>query len=472
MKPITIDEIVKATNGRLLFGDPDAKVTGVVHDSRQAKEGDLFVPIIGAKVDAHCYIPDVLAAGATCVLSSEENIEEGKGACVLVEDTIKALQMLAGWYRDQFDIPVVGVTGSVGKTSTKEMIGTVLSKKYNTLITYKNLNSQIGLPLMVFHIEEDTEVAVLEMGVSLFDEMDALVEVAKPSSAVITNIGLAHIGNFKTRENICAQKGRIIKEFGDDGRIFACANGDLYDLIRTNLPYDCCKGECRVSFYGIKDDIKTDMSQISSYASDIRVENGREKFTYHHGDEQIDVSLAVMGDHNVTNAVVAIAVGRMLGVSLEDAAKAVGEYEPLSMRGEIHHTKGMHIIDDTYNASPDSIRSNLRALFSHEGNGRRIAVLGDVLELGEMSAELHKSIGAYIVNEAKAGRRLDAVYCVGKESKEIIRFLQANSDIECYGYDDNFSLIKALKNDLKEEDWVIMKASRGMHLDDVVKAVI
>ena len=472
MKPITIDEIVKATNGRLLFGDPNAKVTGVVHDSRQAKEGDLFVPIIGAKVDAHCYIPDVLAAGATCVLSSEENIKEGKGACVLVEDTIKALQMLAGWYRDQFDIPVVGVTGSVGKTSTKEMIGTVLSKKYNTLITYKNLNSQIGLPLMVFHIEEDTEVAVLEMGVSLFDEMDALVEIAKPSSAVITNIGLAHIGNFKTRENICAQKGRIIKEFGDDGRIFACANGDLYDLIRTNLPYDCCKGECRVSFYGIKDDIKTDMSQISSFASDIRVENGQEKFTYHHGDEQIDVSLAVMGDHNVTNAVVAIAVGRMLGVSLEDAVEAVGEYKPLSMRGEIHHTKGMHIIDDTYNASPDSIRSNLRALFSHEGNGRRIAVLGDVLELGDMSAELHKSIGAYIVSEAKAGRRLDAVYCVGKESKEIIKFLQANSDIECYGYDDNFSLIKALKNDLKEDDWVIMKASRGMHLDDVVKAVI
>ncbi|MCR4605032.1 MAG: UDP-N-acetylmuramoyl-tripeptide--D-alanyl-D-alanine ligase [Eubacterium sp.] len=472
MKPITIEEVVKATGGKLLFGDPKAEITGVDHDSRKIKEGFLFVPIIGAKVDAHVYIPDVFDAGATCVLSSDDSIKSDKGACVLVDDTVKALQDLAAWYRSQFDIPVIGVTGSVGKTSTKEMIGEVLSKKYKTLITYKNLNSQIGLPLMMFYLEDDVEVAVFEMGVSLFDEMDSLVDIARPSAAVITNIGVAHIGNFKTRENICSEKGRIIREFDEKGRVFACANGDLYDLIRTNLPYDCCKGDCRVSFYGIESDIKTDLAQISSYASDVRVENGEEKFTYHHGDESCEVSLGVMGEHNVTNAVVAIAVGRMLDVSLEDAADAVHNYMPLSMRGEIHHKNGYHIIDDTYNASPASIRSTLRALFSHEGNGRRIAVLGDVLELGDMSEELHKSIGAYIVNEAKQNRKLDAVYCVGNESKAIVNFLKANSDIESKSFSDNFGLIKALKADLKEDDWVLLKASRGMHLDDVVKAIV
>ena len=472
MRTISVSDVVEATGGELLWGDENAKISGVHYDSREIGEGDLFVPIIGAKVDAHKFIPDVLEVGASCVLSSEPDISGDKGACVYVDDTVEALQDLAAWYRRGFDIPIIGVTGSVGKTSTKEMIGAVLEKKYKTLITYKNLNSQIGLPIMIFNIDDDVEMVVLEMGISMPGEMDRLVEMAAPESAVMTNIGVSHIGNLGSRENICAEKGKIIRNFGENGRLFACANADLYDLIRTNLPYDDCKGECRVSYYGLQDEFEGDINQLSYYASDIETGGDGLKFTYHHPDGEKEVHLSVMGEHNVTNAVAALSVGLQYGVDIDDAAEAVAQYKPLSMRGEVRERNGIHIIDDTYNASPDSIRSNLRALFSYQGDTRHIAVLGDVLELGDKSEELHKSIGAYIESEADKGRRLDALYCIGNESKAIVNFVKDNTDIPVRGCDDSFELIQALKNDLKAGDRVLFKASRGMHLDEVVEALI
>ena len=474
MKPITVKEACEAMNGTLAWGDPSGVITGVHTDSREIGTGDLFVPIIGARVDAHDFIPDVLSRGAACVVSSEHTPDPGgaTGACIYVDDTLEALQKLAAWYRRQFDIPVIGVTGSVGKTSTKEMIGAVLEKKYRTLITYKNMNSQVGLPLMVFHIEEDTEMVVFEMGVSMPGEMNRLVDIACPSAAVMTNIGTSHIGNMGSRENICAEKGRIIRDFGEDGKLFACGNGDLYDMVRKNIPYDCCDGHCGTFFYGIKSDFSGEEGSLTYYADDIRAQDGGEQFTFFYPEGSTEVKLSVMGDHNVSNAVVALAVGLTYRVPLEDAVEAVKEYSPLDMRGVIRDCNGAHLIDDTYNASPDSIRSNLRALFSHPGDGRRIAVLGDVLELGDRSEELHRSIGAYIRSEAKAGRRLDQLFTVGNESKCITDFVNSNTDIPAKSCEDNFELIRAVKETMQKDDWILFKGSRGMHLDEVVEAVL
>ncbi|MBO6108711.1 MAG: UDP-N-acetylmuramoyl-tripeptide--D-alanyl-D-alanine ligase [Eubacterium sp.] len=468
MKPVSISKVCEAVRGSLLWGDPEALVSGVHTDSREIGEGDLFIPIIGARVDAHEYIPDVIEAGAACVISSEDVEESDRGACIRVTDTVEALQALAAWYRAQFDIPLIGITGSVGKTSTKEMVGAVLSKKYNTLITHGNMNSQVGLPLMMFHIEPEHEMAVIEMGISMPDEMDRLVDIASPCMAVMTNIGVSHIGNLGSRENICREKGRIIREFGEDGRLFACGDGDLYDLIRKNVPFDICKGECPVSFYGISQEFTGENGGLSYYADDIRALDEGESFTFHYPGGETSASLAVMGEHNIENAVAALAVGTVFGVDIGDAVDAIRQYRPLDMRGVIIKKNGINYIDDTYNASPDSIRSNLRALFSHPGDGRRIAVLGDVLELGDRSRDLHKSIGAFIESEAANGRRLSALYTVGNESEAITDYVSENTDIPTCRCRDNYELINRLRSELQQDDWVLFKGSRGMHLDEVV----
>lgn len=472
MKPITVGQIALATGGSLVWGDEGNEVTDVEIDSRKVKPGDLFVPIIGANVDAHTFIPDVLEMGAGCVLSSDPAVTGQVGACVLVEDTVAALQKLAAWYRSQFSIPVIGVTGSVGKTSTKEMIGAVLEKKFNTLVTYKNLNSQVGLPLMAFKLEDSTEIAVFEMGISMPGEMDRLVDIAAPDVAVLTNIGVSHIGNLGSREGICREKGRIIRKFGEDGKLFACADHDLYEMVRKNIPFECCEGNCHLQFYGIRDSFSGDDAQLTYAAEDIHISDDGAGFTFVTKDKRIPVQLSVMGEHNVANAVVAIAIGLNFGVSPEHAAEAVGTYKPLDMRGVIREAGGAYIIDDTYNASPDSIRSNLKALFMHPGNGRRIAVLGDVLELGEQSAELHRSIGAFIENEAEEGRRLDGLFTVGKETETTAEFVRENTDIPVSVCKDNFELIHSLKSEIRKEDWILIKGSRGMHLDEVAQALI
>ena len=475
MESFTVKDICEATGGKLGWGDPAGVCDGgVFTDSRETGKGCVFVAIVGARVDGHDFIPDVLSRGAACVIATEpkDGVDTSVGACVYVEDTLAALQKLAAWYRRRFDIPVIGVTGSVGKTSTKEMIGAVLSKKYKTLITYKNMNSQVGLALMMFHLDSTIEMAVFEMGVSIPGEMDRLVDIAAPSAAVITNIGVSHIGNMGSRENICKEKGRIIRKFGDKGRLFACGNADLYDMITNNLPYDCCDGHCGTFFYGIESDFKEDISKLSFMAKDIYADETGEHFTFVYPSGEAKVRLSVMGEHNVTNSLSALAIGLEYGVDLADAIEAVGEYMPLDMRGVLKSYGGASFIDDTYNASPDSIRSNIRAMFSYPGDKRRIAVLGDVLELGEKSSELHKSIGAFIESEAAAGRRLDALYTVGNESEIIVKYLNEHTDIPAKSCKDNFELINSLAEEIKDGDRVLFKGSRGMHLDEVVEALL
>lgn len=471
MIPIHVKDVVAATGGELLCGSEDVQITSIVTDSREAGEGALFVPIIGERVDAHRFIPDVMKAGAAASFTSDKAIVTERGACVFVEDTLTALQKLAGWYRAQFDIPVVGVTGSVGKTTTKEMISTVLSTKYQVLKTIGNLNSQIGVALMMFHIEKETELAVIEMGMSMPGEMARLVEIARPQTAVLTNVGVSHIGNLGSREKIAFEKGHIVKYVGtsfsngtEKGKMYVCGNGDLPALAKENIPYDCCVSDCETYLYGTEEGC-----QIT--ADEIRVTGSGQSFMYH-GNEDFEVQLAVMGAHNVNNAVIALALGEQFGVDKEAAVQALAAYRPFSMRGERKDCHGYHVIDDTYNASPDSINSNIDALFDYGEEGNKIAVLGDVLELGEQMETLHRGIGDFILTEAAKGKRLSSVITVGEGAGFIARQVAEHSDIPVHMCADNDEAAALVRELAQPGDWILVKGSRGMHMDEVVKKVV
>lgn len=481
MVSICVKDVVQAANGRLVCGDADAVITDVVTDSRQAGPGSLFVPIVGERVDAHRFIPDVMSAGAVASFTSEQagtSAEmSGNGALIYVEDTLEGLQKLACWYREQFDIPVIGVTGSVGKTTTKEMIGAVLGTKYRVLKTIGNLNSQIGLALMMFHIDETTELAVFEMGISLPGEMARLVEIAKPQTAVVTNIGVSHIGNLGSREAITFEKGHIVKYVGSEygrehhrGRLYVCGNGDLQQLSRENIPYSemIQKKEdsqaAETTYYGMEEGC-----QIT--ATDIRTTEQGQCFCYH-GKTDCEVSLSVMGVHNVCNAIIAMALGEQFGVEPEKAAEALNAYRPFSMRGERKDCHGYHVIDDTYNASPDSITSNIDALFDYGETGRKIAVLGDVLELGDRTESLHRGIGDFILEEAAGNKTLSYVITVGEGAGYIAKQVEAHSDIPTRQFAHTEEAAEFVKQLAKPGDWILVKGSRGMHMDEVVKKVV
>lgn len=461
MKPITVAQIAKAVGGTLIFGTEEAQVSDVIIDSRQAHEGALFVPIIGERVDAHRFIPDVMAAGASCTFTSKKDVTCEKGAGIYVEDTLDALQKLAAWYRRMFEIPVVGITGSVGKTTTKEMISAVLEKKFSTVKTIGNLNSQIGVSLMMFHLEESTQMAVIEMGISMPGEMDRLVEIARPTTAVLTNVGVSHIGNLGSRENICREKTKIIKNIPDQGTLYVCGNGDLEEMSKNCIPYEINPHDIATRYYGMN-------PSFAYYASDLTVSDGKQNFVFHCPEGEWPVELRVMGEHNVNNAVIAMAIGLQYGVDPEQAAEALREYEPIAMRGVIKKAHGVSVIDDTYNASPDSINSNIHAMFSY-GEGRKIAVLADVLELGERSEKLHEGIGRYIAEEASKGNTLSVVVSVGDESRFITDYVSEHTPIEAHHFEEKTSAIAFLKDILKPGDWVLVKGSRGMHMDEVVE---
>lgn len=460
MVPILVKDVLEATGGILLCGDKDAVITDVVTDSRQAKEGTLFVPIIGERVDAHRFIPSVMQAGAAASFTSDKDRVSGPGACIYVEDTLAALQKLAGWYRRRFDIPVIGVTGSVGKTTTKEMIGAVLSTKYHVLKTEGNLNSQIGVALMMFRLDDSVELAVFEMGMSMPGEMARLVEIARPGTAVLTNIGVSHIGNLGSRENIAFEKGHIAKYAN---RIYVCGNGDLQELTAANIPYDQCVRPCETVFYGTGEGCRIT-------ASEIQVTGEGQRFLYH-GRGECEVSLAVMGGHNVDNAVIALSLGEEFGVGLSEAAEALAAYRPFSMRGERRDCHGYHVIDDTYNASPDSINSNIDALFDY-GDGRKLVVLGDVLELGERSESLHRGIGDFILERASEGKRLSYVITVGEGAGYIADQVEKGSDIPVRRCADTAEAAGFVRELAVSGDWILVKGSRGMHMDEVVKKVV
>lgn len=453
MEMITVGEAACAVGGKLISGDPQTKLTSVCIDSRQVGEGALFVPIIGEKVDAHTFIPQVFESGAAATLTSHGKIFDSGKPHILVDNTEKAIGELAAWYMKKFPIPVVGITGSVGKTSTKEMVAAALGVKFNVLKTAGNQNSQIGVPLTVFRIGKEHEMAVVEMGISDFKEMDDLVHFVHPQTAVVTNIGVAHIAQLGTRENILSEKLRIAQEFTEVNPLFLNASDPLLLKASEKLPYAVLFG----------------MDGSCPYRGDnVRIVDGKTNFTFIYPEGQEEVVINQIGMHNVYNAIVAMAIGMHYGIHPSQSKEGLLAYEGIAMRQQINHLKdGIKVIDDTYNASPDSIKSGISVLVQLDNTGRKIAVLGDVLELGAMSRQCHYDTGKDI-----STARIDEVITVGTEMKVLAQAI-ADSDslIKVVSFENNGQAADYLKGVIRANDAILAKGSRGMHLEEIVEAL-
>lgn len=461
MKNMTLENIEKACGGRYIGTEAEKKteVLGVVIDSRQVESGYLFVAIPGEKVDGHKFIPDVFAKGAAAVLS-EQQLEDPAGPYILVESTTKALRDLAEYYRKSLDIKVVGITGSVGKTSTKEMIASVLSEKYRVLKTEGNYNNEIGLPLTIFKIRAEHEVAVLEMGISEFGEMHRLAIMANPDICVITNIGLCHLENLKTRDGILKAKTESFAHLKKDGIAILNGDDDKLSTIRQ-------VGDKEPVFYGMEEKMEyredakksvyaTGVENLGLYGMQARI---------HTPEGERDVRIPIPGEHNVYNALAATAVGLSLGLSLDQISSGILKAKTIGGRTNLLNTGSMTVIDDCYNANPVSMKASIDVLATAEG--RKIAVLGDMGELGENEKKLHYEVGEYL-----AKKEIDVLFCAGELSEEIAKAAQKESKTcEVYYFKTRDALLEQLLPFLKKGDTVLVKASHFMEYPKIVKAL-
>lgn len=451
MQNMTLEHIAECCQGQYFGAKEDfqKEVTGVVIDSRKITPGNLFIPIKGEKADGHDFIPQVMKEGALVSLS-EKPLEEGVGNYILVESTLKAMKKIAAFYRNSLDIKVVGITGSVGKTSTKEMIASVLKERFKVHKTEGNFNNHIGLPLTIFGIQREDEVAVLEMGISDFGEMDVLSSMARPDICVITNIGLCHLENLKTRDGILKAKTECFSHMKEGGR--AILNG-LDDKLVTILDVNGTKPV----FYGRKEDI--------AYVTDVK-DLGLEGICVclHLDGESRQVVIPISGEHNIYNALAAACVGYELGMGMEEICRGIETVETIGGRSNLIHVNGMTVIDDCYNANPVSMKASIDVLSKAEG--RKIAVLGDMGELGDMEKELHKSVGTYL-----AKRPIDFLFCAGELSKEMAKGAGENPDCKVLHFDTKEPLLEELLKEIKQGDTILVKASHFMEYPKIVEAI-
>jgi UDP-N-acetylmuramoyl-tripeptide--D-alanyl-D-alanine ligase len=455
MKELTLAQIAEACGGTLIGGN-EAKeytVTGVEIDSRRVKAGDLFVAIPGEKVDGHKFIPDVLKKGAYALSQQSLDVD---GAYILVEDTVTAMKRLARFYRNTLDIKVVGITGSVGKTSTKEMIASVLGTKFRVHKTQGNFNNGIGLPLTIFQIEKEHQVAVLEMGISEFGEMHELADMAQPDIMVITNIGLCHLENLKTRDGILKAKTESFAHLKPDGVVILNGDDDKLSTVEQ------VAGRKPV-FYGIRGRNLCE----TSVCADAVTEHGLEGMTaeFHTPQGDMEVFIPIPGEHNIYNALAATCVAEQLGLSMDEIKCGIAAASTISGRTNLIHTKGMTVIDDCYNANPVSMKASLDVL--SKAGGRKIAVLGDMGELGEDEKRLHYEVGTY------AGTLpIDLLFCVGTLSGKLAEGAKKqNPALTVKHYATREEMTEELLATVKEGDAVLVKASHFMEFPKVVAAL-
>lgn len=453
MKNLTLENITKACQGTY-YGDESLfcqEVEGVVIDSRKVKPGYLFVAIDGVKVNAHKFIPDTVKAGALCVVSHED-LGETDFPYILVESTGQALLDIAKLYRDSFDIKVVGITGSAGKTSTKEMIASVVSQKYSVHKTLGNFNNEWGLPITIFGLEEGHQVAILEMGVNHFGEMRRLSSVASPDICVITNIGVAHLEFFKTREGIYREKTQMIQDMKSGGKIIL--NGDD-DLLSQTAPI---KGASPI-FFG--------MGEENTFrAGHMRPQGlkGTACTIYLPEDISFNCIVPLPGIHMVSNALAGAAVGYALGLTPEEIKAGIEGLPSIPGRNNIIKTERLMILDDCYNANPVSMKASIDVL--DMALGRKVAILGDMGELGDNTGELHREVGAYA-----AEKGIDLVCGIGKISKELVDGAENRSDAtQGVWFESKADFLAAMGEIIKEGDNILVKASHGMQFTEIGRA--
>lgn len=451
MKHMTLREITAACGGTY-FGDPEStakEVSSVVIDSRKVTQDSLFVAIRGARVDGHTFIPQTIEAGALCALS-EEPLGEVTFPYILVDSCTQALKDLAEHYRKSLDIKVVGISGSVGKTSTKEMIATVLSQKYNVLKTEGNFNNEIGVPLTIFNLREEHEIAVLEMGINHFGEMTRLAKMARPDICVITNIGVAHMELLGSRDGILKAKTEMFQYMNPDGTIIF--NGDDDKLI-TYSP----ENGITPIYFGL--------GENSSYRAEQIANNGLRgtNVTFVTPKSKFSAHISIPGEHMVHNALAGIAVGYALGMSDAEIKAGIEALKPLAGRNHLIETNTYTIIDDCYNANPISMKASIDVL--SKADTRTVAILGDMGELGAKEKEMHYDVGQHT---ATAG--IHVLICIGTLSEELARGAkETGCNIQIYHYPDQEHFFAEMSSILEKNDTILVKASHAMAFEKIVK---
>ena len=449
MKAMSLKEIAAACGGHF-YGDElklNKEVNGVAIDSRKIEEGYLFIPIKGARVDGHTFISQVMEKGALCTLS-EKPLGDEADTYILVDSCEQALKDLAEHYRKALGIKVVGITGSVGKTSTKEMIASVLSQKYNVLKTAGNFNNEIGLPLTIFNIREEHEVAVLEMGISDFGEMHRLAKMARPDICVITNIGLCHLENLIDRDGILKAKTEMFDFAAPNAKYIL--NGDDDKLITVKE----WEG-CNPIYFGLS-------TELSAFAEDIHSLSLKgTSCTICLGDNSFQVTIPIPGHHMVYNALAGALVGRELGLSAEEIKSGIEALVPVSGRNNMIETDNFFIIDDCYNANPISTKASLDVLAT--ADTRKVAILGDMFELGENEKELHYGVGQHA-----AEKGIDLLICIGALSKNTAEGA-INNKCSVLHFERKADFLTQADTLLNKGDTILVKASHGMEFPEIVE---
>lgn len=442
MKPITLKEIASSCCGQL-FGDENTAVTSIVTDSRQVKQGTLFSAIKGERVDGHKFVAQCIENGAVCALVEEKP----KVDCnyILVESTLVALKKIAEYYRSLFKIPFIGITGSVGKTSTKEMISSVLAQKFSVHKTQGNFNNELGVPLTIFGLEEEHEIAVIEMGISGFSEMTRLATIVKPNISVITNIGYCHLENLKDLDGVLKAKTEMLDFLNPQGKMFFCGDDEkLYTIKEHN--------GIKTTFYGFDNRneykaeiIATDIT--NGISCKLYLKNG-----------VVETTVPSIESHMVSNALCAAAIGEHLGMTLDEIKLGVESYKTIGSRSNVIRKNDITIIDDCYNANPTSVRASVNSLAKFVG--RKVAVIGDMKELGINENELHFDTGKYIIDKG-----IDEVVAVGELSKHLFEGAQEKG----YYFETLEECCDNICNIVKKGDTVLVKASHSMHFENIVE---
>lgn len=447
MKAFTLQEAAAALG--LPQMQAQATLADVCTDTRKIQPGSLFVCLRGERFDGHSFASQAAQLGAAALLV--DHPVDADVPQLVVTDTGKALLQLAGWYRRRFRLPVVGLTGSVGKTTTKEFIALVLGAKYNTLKTHGNLNNEIGVPQMLFRLEDSHTAAVIEMGMNHFGEISRLTRAVAPTVGLITNIGVSHIENLGSRAGILQAKLEILEGMAPDAPLIVNIDNDMLRTVKL--------GDRPLLTFAI-DDQSADFT-----ATDIAEQRSTSTFTVHHSTFTQPVTIPTVGIHNVYNALAAMAVGYVTGVDSAAAASALANYVPAGMRQNLVQVGGVQVIEDCYNASPDSMRAALQTLGKLPVH-RRYAVLGAMLELGDYAKEAHTQVG-----KMAAENGIDGVLAYGADAAYIVEAAKQAGLENARLFDTKEALAQSLAQQVQPGDGVLFKGSRGMHLEDVMHTV-
>jgi len=434
----------------------DITIEGVSTDSRSIKEGQLFVPLIGEVFNGHIFLKDAYKNGAKAALwSKNEPLPDIDIPLIIVDDTLLALHNLAKAYRNQLNVKVVGITGSNGKTTTKDIVASLLSTKYRTKKTLGNFNNDIGCPLTILSLDEDTEMAVIEMGTERFGEISRLTSIAKPDVAIITSIGRAHLENLFTKENIAKAKLEILEGLHPDGLFIYFGDDPTLKKVLKDFPI-----KHRILSYGLEshNDYVAELDSMDEKGIYFTLKSPFEK-SFH---------LPMIGRHNLFNALAAIIVSQHFDIPIELIQEGFNSIDKTGMRDELIYAKGFTILNDSYKSNPDSLLAQLETLYNMDNYSQKITVIGDMLGLGEVEIKLHEEVGKSI-----DGEKIDYIFTIGPLAKHLGEAAKSNVGKDRVIHSDSKEeLIEKLKKVIKPNSIVLVKASRALELEDVVKTLM